>query len=129
MTLENKVQRDIALAIGAEEDLMLLRNNNGTAIHTNENTGKQYRVKYGLGTGSADLVGILFDEFTGLGVWFCIECKRPGEELTTKQKEVRQAWEAFGALVYECHSADEALHALELARATIRRRTAFSVPA
>jgi len=129
MTLENKVQRDIELALGAEADLMLLRNTVGVAKFYNEKTAKRQMVTYGLGTGSPDLVGILYDEFTGLGVWFCIECKAPGETSTVKQREVRQAWEAFGALVYECYSVNEARMSLDLARATIRRRTAFSVPA
>lgn len=129
MTLENKVQRDIELALGAEADLMLLRNTVGAAKFYDEKTAKRRMLTYGLGTGSPDLVGILYDEFTGLGVWFCIECKAPGETSTVKQREVRQAWEAFGALVYECHSVNEARMSLDLARATIRRRTAFSVPA
>lgn len=129
MTLENKVQREIELALGSQEDLMLLRNTVGAAKFYDEKTAKRRMLTYGLGTGSPDLVGILYDEFTGLGVWFCIECKAPGESSTVKQLEVAKAWEAFGALVYECHSVEEALQALEHARATIRRRTAFSVPA
>lgn len=129
MTLENKVQRDIELVLGSQEDLLLLRNTVGAAKFYDEKTAKRRMLTYGLGVGSPDLVGILYDEFTGLGVWFCIECKAPGESSTVKQLEVANAWGAFGALVYECHSAEEALQALEYARATIRRRTAFSVPA
>ena len=124
--LEKSVQRDILLAIGAEPDLLLMRNTVGTAKYYDEETGKRRVITYGLGTGTPDIVGILFDERTGLGVWFCIECKRPGETSTVKQREVRQAWETFGALVYECHSASEALEALAMARKTVERRTAFS---
>src|SRR5262249_18565243 len=56
--LEREVQRDIELAIGAELDLLLMKNSCGVASYVTDE-GKTFKVPYGLGNGSPDLVGIL----------------------------------------------------------------------
>jgi hypothetical protein len=112
MSRENSIQRDVELAIGAEPDLLILRNNVGQAKHINETTGDIYRMPYGLGVGSPDLVGILGPR----GRWFCLELKQPGELPTAKQRACHAAWRRFGAFVATVTSVEEARAALEQAR-------------
>ncbi len=109
---ENAVQRDIELAVGAESDLLLMRNNVGQAEHVNERTGAVYRMPYGLGVGSPDLVGILAPR----GRWFCLELKRPGEGPTKDQRSCHEVWKRFGAFVAVASSVAEARAALDQAR-------------
>lgn len=109
---ESKIQRDIELAIGAETDLLLLRNNVGQAEHVNAETGRVYHMPYGLGVGSPDLVGILGPH----GRWFCLEVKAPGEKPRPDQEQCHRAWRRFGAFVATVHSVEEARAALERAR-------------
>ncbi len=111
--VENGIQRAIELAIGAEPDLIVLRNNVGVATHTNEKTGKTYRTAYGLGTGSPDLVGIL----APAGRWFCLEIKAPGEVPRPEQHICHRAWRKFGAFVAAVDSVASAREALARARA------------
>jgi len=119
--LEKKIQTDIEIDMGAEPDLLFLRNNVGRAVYTTD-AGKPYFVHYGLGVGSPDLVSILRAP-DGLGVWFCLEVKRPGEEPDDEQKKVHEIWRSFGALVYVVHSVAEARTALEIARSRVTRST------
>lgn len=109
---ENAIQRDVLAAIGAEPDLLLLRNNVGEAEHVNEDSGRIYRVAYGLGVGSPDLVGILAPS----GRWFCLELKQPGEKPRKGQRECHAAWRKFGAFVAVVTSVDEAKAAIQAAR-------------
>jgi hypothetical protein len=111
---ETKIQSDIELAIGAEPDLLLLRNSCGLARFVNAATGHEYHVPYGLGAGSPDLVGIL--RVKELGVWFCLEVKRPGLDAEPHQKKCHAVWRTFGAFVRVVHSVDEAKRALHEAR-------------
>lgn len=109
---ENAIQRDVEAAIGAEPDLLLLRNNVGQAEHVNEKTARIYRLPYGLGVGSPDLVGILAPH----GRWFCLELKAPGEKPRKEQRECHAVWRRFGAFVETATSVDEARAALARAR-------------
>ena len=111
--LENDIQRRVLAAIGAEPDLILLRNNVGLAAHTNENTGKTYRTAYGLGVGSPDLVGIM----KPTGRWFCLELKVPGEKPRPEQARCLATWRSFGAFCAVVDSVDGAWSALARARA------------
>lgn len=106
-SLEKSIQHDIELALGAEPDLLLLRNSVGEAKYYG-NDGKMFVVPYGLGDGSPDIVGLLRVELRHrapgspvvvksikrtsgrvdeevyaqttpivVGVWFCLEIKTP----------------------------------------------------
>ena len=111
---EAAILRDIELALGAEPDLLLLRNSVGATQYTNARTGKSHAVKFGLGEGSPDLVGILRQGSRGL--WFCLEVKREGEEAEPHQAKCHEQWRRFGAFVAVVHSKVEALAALRSAR-------------
>ncbi len=108
---EAEVQRDVELAIGAEPDLVLLRNTVGTTREFDDDGNERF-ITYGLLRGSPDLVGILAPR----GRWFALECKRPDENPTTEQRRVHALWRRFGAYVATVHSAAEARAALEEAR-------------
>jgi|GEM_PF-1562160 len=114
--LEKEVQRRIEAKLGAEPDLLLLRNSVGRAKYVKED--KVFYVPYGLGVGSPDLVFILRTPF-GLGVWLCMEVKVPGEEPEPEQERCHEIWRRFGALIYVVHSVDEAVAALKDARAIV----------
>ncbi len=118
-SLESKIQREIELALGAEPDLLLLRNSVGEAAFFNRD-GKRYQVPYGLGVGSPDLVGLLLGGGS-CAVWFCLEVKRPDEDLTKDQVKCHEVWRRFGALVFVVRSVDEACAALQTARGRARR--------
>lgn len=116
--LETKIQADIEAALGAEHDLLLLRNSIGKArFFTDE--GKAYTVPYGLGVGSPDLVGILRVDVPGdvpFAVWFCLEVKAPEGTVDPEQHKCHAIWRRFGALVYVVRSVADAKEALAKAR-------------
>jgi hypothetical protein len=114
--LESIVQREIELELGAEPDLLLLRNSVGKATYCTD-SGDQYHVPYGLGVGSPDLVGMRrTNRGNPIASWFCLEVKRPGQKATDEQLAVHTLWRRFGAFVAVVTSAAEARAALERAR-------------
>jgi hypothetical protein len=113
--LESEIQRRIEAEIGAEPDLLLFKNSVGLARYV-DGDGKEFRVPYGLGTGSPDLVGIL----APWGRWFCLEVKVPGEEPRPEQVKSHAVWRRFGAYIRSVTSPEEARAALEDARADLR---------
>ncbi len=116
--LETKIQADIEAAIGAEPDLLLLRNSVGRATFYSDE-GKPYHVPYGLGVGSPDLVGLLRIELrpgVAVAVWFCLEVKAAEGALEPEQVKCHAMWRRFGALIYTVRSPDEARAALACAR-------------
>ena len=124
LPLEARIQRDIEAALGSEQDLYLMRNSEGRAVYYSKD-GKRYFVPYGLEVGSPDLVGMLRAPMRHgpnaewLSYWFCLEIKRPGEELSEDQVKCHARWRARGALVYTVTSVEEARKALEDARGRI----------
>ena len=116
--LEKRIQRDIEADLGAEPDLLLLRNSVGKATYVSEADAKEYHVPYGLGEGSPDLVAILHVSIHGVvaGVWFCLEVKPPEGELEPEQVKCHAAWRRFGAFIDTVRSVEEARAALERAR-------------
>ncbi len=108
--LESPIQAEIEAALGAEPDLLLLRNTVGHVQYFDKKTGEARHITYGLGKGSPDLVGILS------GRWFCLEIKTIGGAFEKDQLPVHEIWRRFGALVFVVHSAAEALEALAIAR-------------
>jgi len=117
--IETIIQRNIEAAIGAEPDFLLLRNSVGKAHYTNEKTGKTYHVPYGLGEGSADLVGVLAPWGTFIGM----EVKDPNGVVEPHQGHNHEVWRRFGALVYVVRSVEDARQALKQARQHIALRT------
>ena len=109
--LESEIQRQILAAIGSEWDYLVLKNSVGVAQHYAAD-GKSWKVPYGLGVGSPDLVGIL----APLGRWLCFEVKCPGEEATKEQEIVHSIWRGFGAFVFVVHSVEETRAALKQMR-------------
>ena len=105
---ESRVQDEIRLALGLEDDLVLWRNNVGVAQFDNGS-----RVAYGLAPGSADLVGILAPS----GRWFCLELKRlKGGRVEAEQKLWHALVRRMGGFCAVVRSVDEARAALERAR-------------
>lgn len=109
---ELTIQSAIEAAIGAEPDLVLMRNAVGSARHVNERTGRVSFTRYGLLPGSPDLVAIL----APVGRWFCLELKVPGEQPTAEQTKCHAVWRRFGAFVAVATSVEEARAALSRAR-------------
>ena len=117
--LEKQVQREIEAAIGAEPDLLLMKNSVGAAKYFAEN-GKEFVVPYGLGDGSPDLVGMLkVTRGITFGVWFCLEVKADNGELEPDQIRCHVAWRRFGAIIETVRSAAEARDALQRARSML----------
>ncbi len=114
--LEGIIQRDIEAALGAEPDVLLLRNSVGKATFTNPNTGATYHVPYGLGVGSPDLVLFLAPGGTACG----LEVKVPGEDADEHQARCHRIWRTFGVHVEVVHSVSEARAALEHAKKRVR---------
>lgn len=123
--LERELQRQIEAALGAEPDLLLLRNSCGEAEYVNESTGKSWHVPYGLGVGSPDLVGILrvrtrsddpLDPPRTVGTWFCLEVKTDKGVVSEEQTKCHHVWRNFGAFVAVVRSVEDARAALTAAR-------------
>ncbi len=81
----------------------------GRALLWRNNTGRIGRVSFGLGVGSADLVGLL----RGSGRFFALEVKSATGRLSVEQVAWARAVTAAGGFVACVRSVDEALRALE----------------
>lgn len=107
---ETPLMREIHDAVVHTGRALLWRNNTGVA---------QYgaaRVRYGLGVGGADLVGLLRPS----GRFFALEVKTPAGRLSAEQRAWHRAVSAVGGFVACVRSVDEALKALEEAESTWR---------
>jgi hypothetical protein len=100
---ETKIMRDIRNAISATGRATLWRNNVGFDAAT--------QVKYGLGKGSADLVGFIYET----GRFFAIEVKTPRGRLSSEQKCWIEFVLAHGGYACVARSVDDALKELEKA--------------
>jgi hypothetical protein len=67
-------------------------------------------IRYGLGTGSADLIGCLDGRF------FALEVKRPGQHSRPEQVQWAEMIRRNGGFVAEVHSAEEAMQAVDRCR-------------
>ena len=81
----------------------------GKCLLWRNNTGQHGRVRFGLGVGGADLVGLVRPS----GRWFALEVKTPSGRLSKAQKNWAAAVTAAGGFVACVRSVDEALTALE----------------
>ena len=87
-TLEKKIQADIEIALGAEPDLLLLRNAVGKATYVNDDA-HEFHVPFGLGLGSPDLVAMLCVPGRQLAGWFCLEIKADEGDVDPEQEKCR----------------------------------------
>lgn len=119
---ESVIQRDIELALGAEPDLILLRNSVGRAMHVQARTGTACYVPYGLGVGTPDLVGMLTIAAPSgpVATWFCLEIKAHGQHARPGQRKCIELWRQYGAFVQVVQSVIEARAALQDARAALQ---------
>lgn len=109
---ESDVQDAIREALGLEADLVLWRNNTGVAVHWDDRSGKERRVRYGLCPGGADLIGLLGPS----GRIVALEVKRPAERPTDDQRAFLTIVRRHGGFAAIVHSVDEAVAAVARAR-------------
>lgn len=83
-----------------------------------ETTGKQYHVPYGLGEGSADLVGVLepWGHFVGM------EVKDPNGVVEPHQEHNHDVWRRFGVSVFVVYSVEDAVAAVHQLRREVPQR-------
>ncbi len=81
----------------------------GKCLLWRNNTGARGRLKFGLGVGGADLVGVLRPS----GRAFALEVKTASGRMSREQKAWHGAWAAAGGYVACVRSVGEALAALE----------------
>ena len=108
---EHAIQEAIREALGLEDGLCLWRNNVGVAQHWDPRSGKTLTVRYGLCTGSADLIGLLGGRFVAL------EVKRPGRAPTPEQAQFLALVRKLGGFAASVSSVLEARDAIARARA------------
>ena len=106
---ESTLLHDIRLALGREPDLVLWRNNVGVAPPT----PRTRPVRYGLCTGSADLIGIL----APTGRFVALEVKTATGRPSPEQIMFLALIRARGGFACVVRSIDEARDAIDRARA------------
>lgn len=102
MKRETPIMHEINEALLLTGRVLLFRNNGGVAKF-----GK-HRVRYGLGVGGADLVGLLRPSGRG----FALEVKTPIGDLEPEQIAWHRAWRSAGGFVECVTSVEAALAAL-----------------
>lgn len=100
---ETPLMRAIHAAVLETGRALLWRNNTGLATYG------AAKVRYGLGVGGADLVGLL----RPIGRGFALEVKTARGRLAPEQIAWHRAWSEAGGFVACVRSVDEALAALE----------------
>jgi hypothetical protein len=109
---ERDIQHAIREAMGLEPDLVLWRNNTGVF-----DDGRGGKVRTGLGTGSADLVGILRMRYPiSTGRFIAIEIKQASGRVSPEQERWLALVRAFGGFAAVIRSVDDAKQALARAR-------------
>lgn len=104
---EKDTQEKIRLAVASAGGVMVMRNNVGVARH-----GKRM-VRYGLGTGSSDLVCVVapYGRFLGL------EIKRPKGGVVSRDQMKWMQWiRSYGGVTGVATSVEEALQLVNEAR-------------
>ena len=107
---ESVILAKVHQALAATGRVVLWRNQTG-ALPAVGRAGKVYPVKFGLGVGGADLVGLL----KGSGRFFALECKTLRGKQTPEQRAWAQAVEGAGGFYRVVRSQEEALEALDAA--------------
>jgi hypothetical protein len=123
---ESAILHDIRQALGNEPDLVLYRNQVGG--FTDPDTGRV--VKFGLGEGSSDLVGMLRmrvvlygdyeDDAIWFARWFVLEVKSPKGKTAKRRREMQRLFlelvRKMGGFGCKARSVSEARAALDRAR-------------
>jgi hypothetical protein len=102
--------KELLLTFGNEPDLRLFRNNSGVLTDV---TGRP--VKFGLATGSADIVGILAPH--GLFIAWEVKIHRPG----SKESDEQLAW---ARMIREMGGVCDTVRSVEDARVSLTRARA-----
>lgn len=111
LNAETALSRNIRLALNRSGRCRLLDNEVGTGASASGSF-----VRYGLGNGSPDLVGVLR---TTPPTLFCIEVKMPGKHLNADQPAWWRSARAWGVLGGVAHSINEAMALLDLAESGV----------
>jgi hypothetical protein len=116
-----ELTRPIEIALNKLPGVRVSRNNNlGPVVPWEKRHEPNARaVVAGLGTGSADLVGIVrctFETIVVVGRVFCLEAKWPGKKPTEDQLVWLDVVRRFGGFACVVHSVDEAIAAVERCR-------------
>jgi hypothetical protein len=111
MTPEGRIQAEIRLALGREEDVTLWR------ISPSAPTAQGGRVIRTAPEGIADLCGIL----APTGRWFCLEVKTQSGRVRPEQVQWSQLVRSRGGYYAVVRSVDEAMAALARAREEVAR--------
>jgi hypothetical protein len=120
MRSESPIQREIRLTIGQLPDVVVWRNNVGTAVYGNDRPCKQCghverkvrRVKYGLQVGSSDLIGVLRPS----GRLLAVEVKTATGRASEEQKLFLELVRDCGGAATMSRSPEEALEFVERVR-------------
>ena len=107
---ESVILAKVHQALAATGRVVLWRNQTG-ALPAVGRGGRTYPVRFGLGVGGADLVGLL----KGSGRFFALECKTLRGKQTPEQRAWAQAVEGAGGFYRVVRSQEEALEALDAA--------------
>ncbi len=110
--LEKHVQARVLVALGAQPDFVVWRNNTG-ALHALGAAGRVRPMRFGLAVGSADLVGVLRPS----GRFVAIEVKTSTGRLRPAQAQWSRLVQSMGGFYAVVRSADDAIAALARARA------------
>lgn len=115
-TRESAVQDEIRLAVGERTGVVLWRNNVGVAEHWRPGATKPDYVRYGLGNGSSDLIGIVRRD-DGVGIFVALEVKnRLVDVMTPEQLQWQALVRQHGGVARVVRSVPEALLAIDEAR-------------
>lgn len=110
MSSESLIMREIRLELGKIPEVVLWRNNVGSAEYVSPQ-GDVQRVSYGLCPGSSDLIGII----RGSGRFLALEVKRPGEYPTKQQRMFLALVTMAGGVGAVVTSVDDALRVVKAA--------------
>lgn len=109
---ESSALHAIRAALAERPDVLIHRNNTGVDLARG--------VRYGLGVGSADLVGCV--TVCGVAVALHVEVKSPTGRLSREQRLQAEALRARGAIAFVATSPEDALSNLEAEKLAAERR-------
>ena len=111
---EGQIQNAIRLALGRDPDVVLWRNSVGVAEFFSR--GRMATVRYGLATGSADLVGLV-RHVSGVGRFLALEVKQPGKKARPEQAAWLAIVRRLGGVGEVVTGVDQALDVVRRAKA------------
>lgn len=111
---ETAISRAIRERLALERDVLVWRNNSGS-LETNNGRW----VTFGIGVGSADLIGLVTwpTSMRDVARFFALEIKTPTGRVTNEQVQWARAVRARGGFVAVVRSVEEAMAALDRCRA------------